>query len=53
MSVKITVTLPEELKEEWKEYADQRGMPLSGFIKFAVNTYITLMKKARRKVREG
>lgn len=53
MSVKVTVTLPEELKEEWKEYADQKGMSLSGFIKFAVNTYITLMKKARKKVRDG
>jgi len=51
MSVKVTVTLPEELKEEWKEYADQRDMSLSGFIKFAVNTYIMLMKKARRKVK--
>ena len=51
MSVKVTVTLPEELKEEWKEYADQKGMSLSGFIKFAVNTYITLMKKACRKVK--
>jgi len=48
MSVKITVTLPEELKEEWKEYADQKGMTLSGFIKFAVNTYIMLMKKAEK-----
>ena len=53
MSVKITVTLPDELKEEWRVCADQKGMSLSGFIKFAVNTYITLMKKARRKVREG
>jgi len=47
MSVKITVTLPEELKEEWKEYANQGGISLSDFIKFAVNTYIILMKKVR------
>lgn len=47
MSVKITVTVPEEIKEEWKEYARLREMSLSSFVKFAVNTYILLLKKKK------
>lgn len=47
MSVKITVTVPEEIKEEWKEYAKCREMSLSSFVKFAVNTYILLLKKKK------
>lgn len=47
MSAKITVTLPEEVKAEWKEYAKLREMSLSSFIKFAVNTYILFLKKKK------
>lgn len=42
---RITISVPENIKIQWQEAAEERGMTLSAFIRHCMSVYMTAFKK--------
>lgn len=52
-SKQVNVSISEEEYQEWKQIADSQNRTMAGFIRYAVETYILVLKKRLKTTRKG